>query len=334
MEILLNGKKLDFEVEKETRLGEIIQSIARWLGQRGAVIVSCRLNDQLLDLAAKDSYRTLPLDAIQKLEIESQNAKVLVVETIGELSQYLDRIARLAPRMKDEEITDDSIKQLVDGLGWIVDVLKKVAELMQVSYRDLEFEGESFHKYLLKLGDVRDHVAEAAKSGNRSALKALLRDSIPPLCDTIVRALPLIGEKVGIGPNASELNDELDELAVLIEGLPEQLEAIAVKISIGDTAKGMEEFAGSVGALERVFKLIDRCRRELPLPAEIFVIQDKNFDERSAAISQVLDELIKAFEHKDRVLISDLIEYEIAPETEALASIIDKIRKNLQGACH
>ena len=63
-------------------------------------------------------------------------------------------------------------------------------------------------------------------------------------------------------------------------------------------------------------------------------VDDESFDERSAALSNVLDELIQAFERQDRVLIGDLIEYEIAPETEVLAKILEQIQSNVKGKSH
>jgi hypothetical protein len=334
VDIILNGKPIEFEIETEATIGEVIDSLTRWLHEQGCVIVSARLDGKPFHPADDEATRALPISDDQRVECEAQNTRVLVMETVNELGQYLDRMARLAPGLADREVTDENIQQILEGLTWTEDVLNRVEEILRISYRDIEFEGEKFHKRVLRVGDIRDHIGEAHRSGNRAALTAILRDSVAPLCDTIVRALPVILEKGAVGVPADDLMDEISELQPVIQALPERLEAIAIKISIGDSAKGMEEFASAVSALERAFMLVDRSRKELSISLEELTIEGKSFDERNQALMAILQELIEAFERKDRVLIGDLIEYEIAPVTEALGGIMEKIQNSLKGSRH
>lgn len=335
VEIILNGRPLEYEVENETTLGDVLDQITQWLAQRGSVLITVRLNDRPLDFAEESlPERALSIKQIVKIDLESQNARVLVVETVNELGQYLNHVARKAPTMSEAEMTREQVEHLVAGLGWCVDVLKRIESLLQIQFRDIDFEGEKLHKRLLRLGDIRDHIDEASRHGNAAALNALLRDSMAPLCDTVVRALPVIMEKGNLGRMGDELLEELADLAGTLKALPEKLEAIAIKISLGDTTKGMEEFAAAIGTLERAFTLLDRTRKELPVSPDLYIVEGKSFEDRSQGISRILDELIQAFERKDRVLISDLIEYEVAPQTEALSTIIENIEKTFKGACH
>lgn len=334
MEILLNGKPIDYEIETESTVGEVLDCLSKWLSSQGAVIVSAKLDGRFFDLAQDAEARGAAISRHKTLEIDSQNARLLVVETVQELSQYLDRVARLAPGLSDKEVTKDAVDQLLEGLWWSEDVFKRVEEIFHISYRDIEFEGERLHKRLLRLGDIRDHIQQAFQSGNQVALHGIFRESIGPICDGLVRAIPLILEKGRLQYPAREMIDELGDLQPVIAGLPEKLEAIAVKISIGDSTTGMEEFAKTTAALERAFLLIDTIRRDFALTAADLVIDGKSFDERNDAFKEILAELISAFERKDRVLIGDLIEYEIAPITEALAKLMEKIQNHLKASCH
>jgi hypothetical protein len=334
VDIILNGKAIEYEIETEATIGEVIDSLTRWLHEQGCVIVSARLDGKSFHPIDDTAARSAPIVSHQRLECQAQNTRLLVLETVNELGQYLDRMARLAPGLAEREVTDENIQQLLEGLTWTEDVLNRVEEILRISYRDIEFEGERFHKRVLRVGDLRDHIGEAHRSGNRVALTAILRDSIAPLCDTIVRALPVILDQGAVGSPGDDLLDEIGDLQPVIQGLPEQLEAIAIKISIGDSTKGMEEFAAAVGALERAFLLVDRSRRELAVSFDDLTIEGKSFDERNQALMGILQELIEAFERKDRVLIGDLIEYEIAPVTEALAGIMEKIQNSLKGSHH
>lgn len=334
MDIFLNGKPVEYEIETETTLGEIIDCIAKWLLGQGAVLVSGRLDGQSFDLVENAEIRARSIKAHQKLEFESQNARLLVIETVSELRQYLDRVARLAPGLPDKEITGETVKQLVEGLWWCEDVFKRVEEILRLSYREIEFEGEKLHKRLLRLGDIRDHIGAAHSAGNHAALRGLLRDSVAPICDTLVRAIPVILEKGELNYPGDELKEELEELLPTMQQLPERLEAIAIKISIGDSAKGMQEFSEAVSALERAFLFVEKGRKELAIPDEELVMDGKSFEERNQALSGILSELIEAFERRDRVLIGDLIEYEIAPVTEALVAIMENMGKSIKGSCH
>ncbi len=334
MDILLNGKPIEYEIESEATIGELLDCLSSWIAKQGCVLVSVKLDGQPIDFSSDKDVRSAPIASGKRLEVEAQNARVLVVETVEELGQYLDRVARLAPKMNESEMNDESIRQLLEGLSWSEDVLRRVEELLRISYRDIEVEGERMHKLVLQLGDIRDHIREAHRHGNHAALLAVLRGSLTSLCDRLARALPLMLEKASVGLKNDAVLDDLNEHLPLVASLPEKLEAVAVKISIGDSLKGMEEFAACVTTLEEAFLLVDRCRRELGVPIQDFDMGGKTFDERNQALAGILQELVDAFERKDRVLIGDLIEYEISPVTEALAGLMEKIRNSLKGACH
>ena len=334
MDIFLNGKPVEYEIETETTIGQVIDYVAKWLLGQGAVLVSGRLDGQSFDLLENSEIRSTSIKEHHKLEFESQNARLLVIETVNELGQYLDRVARLAPGLTEKEITEETVTQLVDGLWWCEDVFKRVEEILRLSFREIEFEGEKLHKRILRLGDIRDHIGAAFKGGNHAALRGLLRDSVGPLCDTLVRAIPIILEKGELNYPTDGLKEELEELLPSLQQLPERLEAIAVKISIGDSARGMQEFAEAVSALEKAFLFVEKGRKQLAIPDEELVMDGKSFEERNQALSGILSELIEAFERRDRVLIGDLIEYEIAPVTQARGLILEKIGKNAKGSCH
>lgn len=335
MEILLNGKRSEIEFEPDATIGAVVDRLSTWLLKQSCVIVSVRLDGVAIRFAEDEEIRSRAAAGYTRIEVEAQNARLLVRETVDELGQYLDRVSRIAGSMPaGESIAGESLDQLVEGLSWCEDVLGRVEEILRISYREIEFEGERFSKLVLKLGDLRDHLREAAQSGNAAALDALLRDSLPHLANALICGLPLVLEKGQIDAESDGPGDELAELLPRVQELPEQLEAIAVKISVGDTARGMEEFAAAIGTLERAFQLLDRCRKETTVTAEEMAIEGKSFDERNQDLMGILNELIQAFERKDRVLIGDLIEYEISPITEGLAKLIEKMQNSLKGSCH
>lgn len=335
MEILLNGKRPEFEFDPDATIGALIDRIAAWLLKRSCVIISARLDGVAFRFTEDEEIRARPAAAGARLEIEAQNARLLVRETIEELGQYLDRVARIAANLPaGETITGESLDQLIEGLSWCGETLERVEEILGISYRTLEFEGERFSRLVLQLGDLRDHLLAANRSGNAAALDALLRDSMPRLTNAIVRGLPLVLSKGRIEADENGPAEELAELLLQLQELPGRLEAIAIKISVGDTAGGMEEFAVALGTLERAFQVLDRCRRELIVTAEEMAFEDKSFDEKNQELMGILNELIQAFERKDRVLIGDLIEYEISPLTEELAQLIKRIQNSLKGFRH
>jgi len=335
VEILLNGKRSELEFEPDATIGAVVDRLSAWLLKQSCVIVSIRLDGVVIRFADDQAVRGRSAADHKRIEVEAQNARLLVRETVDELGQYLDRVSRIAGSMPEgESLAGESLTQLVEGLTWCEEVLGRTEEILGISYREIEFESDRFSRLVLKLGDLRDHLREAAQSGNATALDALLRDALPRLANAIICGLPLVLEKGRINAEITGPGDELTELLPQIQSLPERLEAIAVKISIGDTTRGMEEFAAAIGTLERAFQLLDRCRKELTVTADEMVIEGKSFDERNQELMGILNELIQAFERKDRVLIGDLIEYEISPITEGLAKIIEKIKNSLKGSCH
>ncbi|RMH59911.1 MAG: hypothetical protein D6679_00500 [Candidatus Hydrogenedentota bacterium] len=335
MEIYVNGNPVEETGDEKASVREVIEALNDWLAGQGAVIVSARLDGDVLDLANETAevLNSAPANH-RRLEIEAQNARLLVIETMNDLGNYLDRVARLCPTLMERDDPRSDIENLKEGLQWSLDVLERVEGILGLSYKEIEFEEDRIRKYVLRLGDVLDHVRVAVEEQNRPALEALLRDTLPALCDSLVRAIPTILRAGNLEPTDTTLADDIEEILGMVTGLPERLEAIAVKISMGNAAEGMEEFASAVSILEKAFVCVERSRRELPLSREDLMVDGQDFEERAKRISGVLDEMIEAFEKKDRILISDLIEYEIAPEIEVITRLLERARNFLKGSCH
>lgn len=340
MEILLNGRAIEYELEGEGTLGDIVIALDEWLGKTGKVLLSLRVDGAEVAIREGDAALTRPLASVAKIEAEGQDARVLAIETLDEGKAYLQRLARLTPGLGESIPREGTIPpeardrflQLVEGTTYLESVFRSAARLFGKSLEEIRIPGRegrevSLERLLLRLGDLRDH----GKRGLEEARNDVLIGILGPPLSTLFEDLSLATDRLLELIEATEdlRGEEIEEILAAarsilprLEAVPERLERVATEIQTGHTADGLATFAEIAGLIEEVFRLIQRGERAFGLSPEEIPMGEGNLAAGGEAVSGILQELLTAFEKEDRVLIADLAEYEVTPIAQQLAGTL------------
>ena len=97
MDILINGNKIDYTIEKEKNLGEILGAIESACEESGMTITGIRVDGSTFDADTLDSLFAREPSGISTIELDTINSK----DIIGMLRDFGNRMSGFVPQLKE-----------------------------------------------------------------------------------------------------------------------------------------------------------------------------------------------------------------------------------------
>ena len=101
MKILVNEKSIDFTLENESKLGDVIRNLEKWIAQSDNVIRSVRVNNRDLNLDnfnndVNNNESNMKIEEIKTVEIVTSNKLDLAFDAMSTIDEYRNNILRLS----------------------------------------------------------------------------------------------------------------------------------------------------------------------------------------------------------------------------------------------
>ncbi len=201
MNIIINGEKIDFTLEKEKTAGEVMNGLTTWLDDSSLLVGGISIDGNQV-IIADDVWRTLPVGSIVDLEIEAidiREGRIRQLETARDYFVLMNNAA------KEKDI--ESIKELSDGFP---DLLRILPHLLGETSSPVFSPGLE-----KKLGDAGfpldsnelDHTILTSESERTAMLlEVRRRETSDPLAEARGSAAALVA-----------ISDKLDDVAVNLQ---------------------------------------------------------------------------------------------------------------------
>ncbi|MBN2738741.1 MAG: hypothetical protein JXR70_17295 [Spirochaetales bacterium] len=298
MEILINDQKLDFKLENEKTLKDIVAGIEDWLRKEDLCITAMRHGKTDLLAQPQNLWEELPLSDIDVLNLEIQSYSQL---RYSSLSNFID-FTRSFKKAVVENNTKE-IKDLIEGYPFLTEGLNLLfqPEMFPDIYRHFAplntmLQDKNTEKGLAIISQNESNFLEALDGFHRILAQVLIESEEPQA------ALEKLTEQL------SESGKAISEVAILLQ--------------TGKDKQAMEHllfFSDVLQSLLRVFYMLKEKKHIDFLKNRI---GDQSFEEFYQELNNKMRELIQAFDNNDSVLIGDLLEYEIAPQLENLVAFL------------
>ena len=299
MEILINKEKIDFTLEKEKSLGEVVNAIENWLDNPNYKITSLKIDNKELSSTVKTKWQKTPLIDINKLDIQVQlpgDANIYNYEIlISFLQSFLEGIKSNNTEILEHCISEYSI---------IIKNLKFTFASSAILSKIIEIEK-------LLVGSTPE-IVFSWPNGVKEKANILVNDIIQNL---IIRI--------------REIANPIASLIKSIEGLQKssiEIGEVSLLLQTGKDKKAMNYIISFSYHVERTLRLLSLLRKSDLIKLDELKINDNSIEEFFNELNTILKELTEAFIANDSVLIGDLLEYEIAPRLENIASFINEIK--------
>ncbi|MBI9105219.1 MAG: hypothetical protein JEZ04_00650 [Spirochaetales bacterium] len=300
MEIFINDEKIDFKLEDETMLYQVVDGLASWTAGNGYYIQAIHFDDKKYT-AEDPACRDIPVETVLRLKISAKSRMEIHEENLQLLYQYISLFLK-------------SIE------GKNIQLIK-----------DLQVDADSITKLLADfLGEDRDGEETISRKLYKNLIA--LNPENPEKKPEQLQALntQLVSLKIILNERILELANPLGELQKTTRAMKTsviEINDISVLLQTGKDREALNSIIKFSELSQKILRIYPLLKNNGIIDIENITIDEKNFSEYYVDLNDILSELLEAFTANDSVLIGDLLEYEVAPRIESLVAALDLIQK-------
>jgi hypothetical protein len=286
LEIQVNDQPLDFTLEGERTLGEVVRGLERWLEGSPLVLYSVLHGGRELLSLPPEQWAATPQAEVGRLEVTVKHNEELIRANLKTAAEFL----AMARAFTGAAETDPALAQeLTRGLPHLAESLRRHFPAQEVE--------QGLAGLAARLGQAQPGAAIGESRGETGLRLESLQNRV---------ALQL-----------EELEDPRGALRRLAADLAPCIDNAAEVPLLLQTGRDREAMAAIVH-----FSELTQAMVRLMGAAELNAIDGRPPQEYFGELNRILKELIEAFDAKDTVLIGDLMEYEIAPRLRKLQAVL------------
>jgi hypothetical protein len=289
VEILVNDRQIDFTLEDENTVCEVLEGLDTWLDGQGWVASAVRINGKTLD--QEDGKRQI--NEIGRIEVEAVRSSDLPREHLTTLHRYLSLLVGALADGKD-----GAAREVLAEYPYI---RKSLSAFLADMLGDVG--SNQFNKLDPALASLADDPSPAGRTGDE-------------VLELLNYTIQLIQSRL------REMEDPRRELAAvmgLVMGMLPDVREVPVQLQTGEDSAAMQ-------TVIRFTELTMKMLRILPAAPDLraLTVDDQPVDDHIQGLNEMLGELTEAFVANDTVLVGDLLEYEIVERIEALVTAVNR----------
>ena len=322
MEILINNEKLDFKLEKEKNVGDIIKGLENCVLENGNVIESISLDNRIIPYDYSSFEFRENISEVNELKIITSNQIELAVNTMVTVGEYINKLL-------DEYIRIDSLKYydaILEGLKLIYEGTLDSLRILKIkSMVVVEKEGRTFADILLEMGNlILKYEKKYIDADGIKILKPLLESllyTIPKVFKwAVVKNYSMFStlEKTRI---ISYLKMIFADLYIICSSSVNKFEDIGRNLQLGEDRNALNDLFYLTELLDEVISVLRITKLLLPM-----LSSDDNCDGLFQEMTNQLKDIERAFKDGDMITVGDILEYEVRPLFEKLLDLLKKLK--------
>lgn len=305
MDILINDQKIQYQLEGEESLGEILTDLERWITGNRNFIQKLAVN-RLPVLPEQLDQLQQKVSKVHTVEIHTQHLLHLAAESLETLQDYLHY---LNERLLKGQSVIENHDRILEGLDMAQETLDRSLHLLGV-HPAVVFEGETGEEKSLEdlLGEMerlreeltRRYIAEGDADNLRNVLSAI-EDLFPKILQWALL-------KENLKANQEYDRDFLTQ--ALQDLLQASLRRTRIFEEIGEYLQvGRDQLA--FGRLASLLEFFHEMVTVLTLAQAGFQPDDGDIPALLTEIKGILEEVEQSMKNADMVSVGDLLEYDL-----------------------
>ncbi|MCX8125005.1 MAG: hypothetical protein N3F66_12705 [Spirochaetes bacterium] len=326
MQLLINDHPVDFAIEQECTVKDVMSSVYNWASERKLIFSGAIVDGVLYQ---PDTAPETPIHEIKNINCYVQSVGDVVIDSIKEGIAYCNRAQQYLKGKSLSQLTDSEFTQLHHGIEWIVSVLQSVLHMLGLEREDVRFKDMTVQQYIESIQLLQQTIANDKSSVEINKINELFHD-VTTLFRVLLCSDALKHLIVQSVDSPDVLFKTLLDIKTMVPKQVDNLEAIA---SLYQKGKDNE-------ALEIIHTLIDflylymrTCYQISPVfginLAEV-MHNNQSLEEHNIRLQDMLSEIVEIMENNDIVSLSDILEYELKPLIGELDNYLNIILQQIK----
>lgn len=330
MEIFVNNDILDFQLENEQTLKDVIEGLNDWLFKNMKVIENIVI-DGKVHTGEIQELVNYPVEDVDRLELTVININDLVSNSLTETKNYLKEIHKYLD--SKEDFTEEDIKRILSGLHWLINIFTRTNNIYNYEkvFSSAEFNYINELSSLVSLRDEIEH-SYTEKEYNHAAeiIKTGLLASVNNWFNNIDK---LLSYKPASTNTMDTMREKVSgQVYNIIRKIPEMqklIEMTAMDIQTGHENEAMANIQIIIGTIESIIALLQLIKSTFSLDFNLIKYNNDSIEEFNKKLIYLLQELLESMKIKDTVLMSDLLTYELTHKIEQYGEILKLIAREI-----
>ncbi len=326
MEILINEEKIEFELETEKNVGEIIKGLESWIAENDNVIESISIDSVTVPFDYNCSEFRRSISLVKELKVITLPQIELAVNTIVSLGEYITRI--LSEYDDSDSLTYyDSI---LEGMKLIYSGIVDSLRILNVnSIVIVNRKGITLKDVLLEMNEfILIYEKKYIDSEGIKKLKDLLKNMLYFIAIVFKWAVIkniLFFKDWDKTRTSSFLGDIFQDLSYVCSSSFQKFDSISKDLQIGRDRKALGDLYYITELLDEVISILKITKIMYTIDFKSMLISDKSIDDLFYEITDRLKSVESAFKNGDMITVGDVLEYEIKPLFKQIPELFEKM---------
>ncbi|UCB47077.1 MAG: hypothetical protein JSV25_06600 [Spirochaetota bacterium] len=327
MVIHMNKQPLDFDLENEKNLSDILMSLEDWVARNGGIIQEVRVDDIHVSLENETHDLEKDVSSISKIEVFTASKEQHAIETVYTLNEYVRTFLNDYLSTEGTEAYDS----IMEGMRLILEGTEEIVNVLGINdLFVLDDKKKSLRKILGELAAlVERYEKKYFDKEGRDTLEAYMRE-LPLLFPKLIKwgVVKNLDKFPMIQPDKKALYfTEIagDYYTILTEAV-ELFERIAENLQLGKDAEALGDIYYITEILDEYIVLLRTVQESFEVDLEKLGTDDKKLEDLFRKITGRLKEVSEALKQGDMISVGDVLEYETKPLFERLVELLGEIK--------
>ncbi len=331
MDIRINSLPVNFSLENEKSVAEVIASVSGWARERELVFTEARINDEPYMV---ESLPDMPLDSVRSIDCIVQSRADVVISSLEEGDAYCDRADAFVRRsLEERSVEPDAAESLAGGAAWLGEVVNATLSLLGLAPEEVSSRDLTVKEHLGHLADFSESVRTAGEG--EKLLEVFERKGVVFSAVKEILRMMLMSENLRrlVVQSLESPDVLLQSLRRVKEDIGAQSGALAETVRLYQEGRDADASGHFRSFVEFIYAYTRACYQCVPVfrvdPSKI-VIDGVSLEERNRTLNDLLSQILSSLENNDIISLSDILEYEMRPQIETIGAYIDALIAEIQ----
>ncbi len=331
MKIEINNYPIDFTLEDEKTVEDIIESVIRWSGERELVFVEADIDGEIF---RKDNLPEIPIENIERINCLVMSKADIIFTSVEEGYRYISKIVQfIDDSLENEVFNQGEIENLTLGIDWLNEVYNKVVDILTIDAETEKYRDNNYVYYIHKMNDIKGTLPSLTEE-NYGHVFSEMRELFFSLND-IFKLIITSGEMNDVIVKNIESPDVLlAAMKHILDDYENRLENIreaAIAFQTGKDNEGAERLNSFIDFIYQYTRSCFQMGPVFSISLGEVEVDGISLEEKNSEIQNLLNETLEIMENNDIISLSDMLEYEIIPALESLPAFINALFDKISG---